>query len=112
MKDEPLTSTHVPGTTLPTPQPLHEGWTLQAVRGEVPDGIAGVTVPATVPGSAHTDLLAAGLIPDPYLDTNESSLVWAHRTDWRYATTVDVPAAEPGERVDLVMQCLDTVATV
>ncbi len=31
-------------------------------------------VPATVPGCVHTDLLAAGLIPDPYLDDNEPLL--------------------------------------
>ena len=104
--------THVPGTTLPTPEPLHEGWTLRAVGGPVPDPVAGATVPAQVPGSAHTDLLTAGLIPDPYLGTNEADLVWAHRTDWRYETTVAAPAAAEDERVDLVFQGLDTVATV
>ena len=33
-------------------------------------------MPATVPGSVHTDLLAAGCIPDPYLDDNERLLAW------------------------------------
>src|SRR5665647_3398049 len=104
-------ATHVPGTTLPALEPI-TGWTLQAVAGPVPPEIAGRTVPATVPGSAHTDLLDAGLIPDPYLDMNETDLIWAHRTDWRYTSTFVAAPAADGERVDLVMQGLDTVATV
>ncbi|MDT0268426.1 glycoside hydrolase family 2 protein [Streptomyces sp. DSM 44915] len=91
---------------------LHDGWQLTAVAGPVPEHIAGRTVPAEVPGSAHLDLLAAGLIGEPYLDRAEEELVWAHRTDWRYATTVAAPAAAADERVDLVFDGLDTVATV
>ncbi|MEU4771931.1 glycoside hydrolase family 2 protein [Micromonospora sp. NPDC023644] len=95
-----------------TRQALHEGWTLRAVPGpQVPPAIAGRPVPATVPGCVHTDLLAAGLIPDPYLDDNERGLAWIGRTDWVYETTF---AHEPGgdERVDLVCAGLDTVATL
>ena len=54
----------------------------------VPAHLAGVRVPATVPGCVHLDLLAAGLIPDPYLDGNEALVAWIGRTDWRYETTV------------------------
>ncbi|MEV4542350.1 glycoside hydrolase family 2 protein [Micromonospora echinaurantiaca] len=92
--------------------PLHEGWTLRAVPGpRVPVEIAGRTVPATVPGCVHTDLLAAGLIPDPFLDDNERALAWIGHTDWSYQTTFE---HEPGgaDRVDLVCAGLDTVATV
>ncbi|MFG2008372.1 glycoside hydrolase family 2 protein [Micromonospora sp. NPDC048868] len=95
-----------------TRQALHEGWTLRAVEGpQVPAGIAGRAVPATVPGCVHTDLLAAGLIPDPYLDDNEKQLAWIGRTDWVYETTF---THRPGgdERVDLVCAGLDTVATL
>ncbi len=91
---------------------LHDGWHLTAAAGPVPEHIAGRTVPAQVPGSAHLDLLAQGLIPDPYLDRVEEELVWAHRTDWRYATTVTAGPAAADERVDLVFEGLDTVATV
>ncbi|MEH1168869.1 glycoside hydrolase family 2 protein [Micromonospora sp. CPCC 205539] len=93
-------------------QALHDGWTLRAAAGApVPDDIAGRAVPATVPGSVHTDLLAAGLIPDPYLDDNERALAWIGRTDWVYRTTF---AHQPGDddRVDLVCAGLDTVATL
>ncbi|MGJ6965489.1 glycosyl hydrolase 2 galactose-binding domain-containing protein, partial [Streptosporangium sp. G11] len=47
---------------------LHDGWTLHQVDGGVSH------VPATVPGCVHTDLLAAGLIEDPFLDDNENRL--------------------------------------
>ncbi|RMI39604.1 beta-mannosidase [Streptomyces triticirhizae] len=91
---------------------LHDGWQLTAIAGPVPENISGRTVPAHVPGSAHLDLLNAGLINDPYQNRVEEELVWAHRTDWRYTTTVDAPAAAADERVDLVFDGLDTVATV
>lgn len=93
-------------------QDLHEGWTLRAAGGPVPDAVAGRTIPAAVPGSAHTDLLAAGLIPDPYLDRNEADLVWAHRADWQYDLTFATQEPAADERVDLVFEGLDTVATV
>ncbi|WFE27227.1 glycoside hydrolase family 2 protein [Solwaraspora sp. WMMD791] len=95
-----------------TVRPLHEGWTVRPADGfDVPDGIADRPVGATVPGCVHTDLLAAGLIPDPYLDDNETRLSWIGRTDWIYETTFDW--ADPDDaRVDLVCAGLDTVATL
>ena len=81
---------------------LHDGWTLTG---------AGEEVAATVPGCVHTDLLAAGRIPDPYLDRNEHELRWIGETDWTYATTFDWrPDGE--EQVDLVCDGLDTLATI
>ncbi|MEU0489849.1 glycoside hydrolase family 2 protein [Nocardiopsis sp. NPDC006139] len=91
---------------------LHDGWRLTATAGPVPENIAGREIPAAVPGSTHLDLLAAGLIPDPYLDAAEAELAWAHRTDWRYTLTFDADAPADGERVDLVFDGLDTIATV
>ena len=83
-------------------RPLHDGWALTG--GDV-DSVA-----ATVPGCVHTDLLAAGLIDDPYLDENEKKLAWIGRTDWVYDTVFQ---HEPGPgRTDLVCAGLDTVATV
>jgi beta-mannosidase len=90
-------------------------WIL-AVAGDQPGGppaeaAALPAVPAAVPGCVHTDLLAAGLIPDPYLDDNEDRLHWIGRTDWRYECAFDWD--DPGsERVDLVCAGLDTVATL
>ncbi|MGW3956436.1 glycosyl hydrolase 2 galactose-binding domain-containing protein, partial [Streptomyces sp. NPDC004752] len=93
-------------------QALHDGWRLSAATGPVPAHIRGEVVPAQVPGSAHLDLLAAGLIPDPYLDRAEEELAWTHRAGWRYALTFDAVAPAAGERVDLVFDGLDTVAVV
>ncbi len=93
-------------------QTLHDGWQLSVAAGPVPDGVRDARVPATVPGSTHLDLLAAGLIPDPFLDRNEESLTWMHRADWRYELTFVARAPTGNERVDLVFEGLDTVAAV
>ncbi|MEO3937485.1 glycoside hydrolase family 2 protein [Dermatophilaceae bacterium Soc4.6] len=93
-------------------QLLDEPWVLTATDGAVPDVLRGVEVAATVPGVVHTDLLAAGLIPDPYLDENEAALQWIGRTAWRYRTRLHLSPPAPGERVELVFAGLDTVAQV
>jgi beta-mannosidase len=95
---------------------LRTGWTVRAIGGNSSGRVPG-TYRAEVPGCVHTDLMAAGVIPDPYLDGNEASLSWMHDIDWRYATLIDAPtvaleALSPGERVDLVFDGIDTVATV
>ncbi|MFE7506560.1 glycoside hydrolase family 2 protein [Promicromonospora sp. NPDC057488] len=87
-------------------------WTVTATGGPVPADLAGVPVPATVPGTSHTALLEQGLIPDPYLGTNETELAWMKRATWRYATVLDEPAADDDEHVDLVFEGIDTVAGV
>lgn len=93
-------------------QSLTAGWTLRAAGGEVPPAIVAATVPATVPGCVHLDLMSAGLIPDPYLDQNEALVQWIASADWEYSTTFDwVPATVP-DCIDLVAAGLDTVATV
>lgn len=97
-------------------QQLHDGWTVRAVGGGPTDGVvpldvADHDVPATVPGVVHTDLLAAQLISDPYVDCNETDVAWIGRTGWRYETTFDWQPGTEG-RVDLVCEGLDTVACV
>ncbi|MEP6628859.1 MAG: glycoside hydrolase family 2 TIM barrel-domain containing protein [Lapillicoccus sp.] len=98
-------------TPTPTSVPVG-GWTLRALAGPAPAEVAGHDIPATVPGTVHTDLLAAGLIPDPYLDENEQQVAWIGRTGWRYAATLDLQAPAEGEHVELVFQGIDTVAEV
>jgi beta-mannosidase len=91
---------------------LHTGWELSARSGPVPGTIAGRTVPATVPGCVHTDLLAAGLIADPFLDDNATGEAWIGLTDWTYATRIHVDTPKRGVHRELVFEGLDTVATV
>ncbi|NGN63320.1 glycoside hydrolase family 2 protein [Streptomyces sp. A7024] len=78
-----------------------EGWTLRHEDA---------ALPAAVPGCVHTDLLAAGAIPDPYRGENEHAVAWVARRDWTYAN--ELPAAEGHERADLVFDGLDTVAEI
>ena len=95
--------------------PIDGGWTVHASAGPVPPELEGVRVPATVPGCVHTDLLAAGLILDPYLDENEALLSWISDVDWRYESTLtwdEEDAAAGHDVVELVAEGLDTVATV
>ena len=91
---------------------LHAGWTVSAVGDDVPAELRGVVVPATVPGCVHLDLLAAGLIPDPYLDENEAVVAWVGRTSWTYSTRFDWDVRGDGWSIDLVAEGLDTVAEV
>jgi beta-mannosidase len=93
-------------------QTLHDGWHLTATAGQIPEHVAGRTVPAVVPGSTHLDLLAAGLITDPFLDQAEEELRWIHRVDWQYQSTFTAASPDDGERVDLVFDGLDTVAEI
>jgi len=68
---------------------------------------------AAVPGCVHRDLLAHGLIPDPFRGCNELSLQWIEEHAWEYRTRFSVPPALlEDEAVDLVADGLDTVATV
>ena len=61
------------------------GWTLQL------EGRAG-RIPATVPGSVYSDLLAAGKLEDPYWRDNEDKALALMEQDFRYQLTF-VPEA-------------------
>ena len=41
-------------------------------------------LPAMVPGGVHTDLLAAGRLPDPFVADNEKRVQWVAESDWEY----------------------------
>jgi beta-mannosidase len=70
-------------------------------------------LPATVPGSVHTDLLAVGAIPDPFAADNERRVRWVAEADWeyRYTFTIDANLLSE-ERLWLVADGLDTLATI
>ncbi|GAA0436745.1 glycoside hydrolase family 2 protein [Leifsonia naganoensis] len=95
--------------------PLDDGWTLSLVDASdprVPSHVrAALPIAASVPGTVHTDLLAAGLIPDPYRDSNELTLDWIGHAEWIYRTTLhEAPPA--GDRAVLAFDGLDTIASV
>jgi beta-mannosidase len=82
-------------------------------RTPVPEAavpLIGQPVDARVPGAIHLDLLAANLIPDPLADRNEAEVAWVSRCDWRLSRTF--AATVGAERIDLVLDGVDTVASV
>lgn len=90
---------------------LPDIWQLRALEGPIPADIAGRTIPATVPGLVHVALLEAGLILDPYLDRNETTVTWIGQSSWEYATTFEW-APDGQDRHELVFDGLDTFAEV
>ncbi len=70
-------------------------------------------LPATVPGGAHTDLLALGRIPDPFVGDNERRVAWVAEADWEYRRAFAVtPELLAQPHIWLVCDGLDTLATV
>ena len=69
--------------------------------------------PAQVPGAVHTDLLAQGQIPDPYVGAPEAGLQWIGLADWEYRARFDVDAATLARaHAELAFEGLDTFAAV
>ncbi|MDX9752108.1 MAG: hypothetical protein RBT71_13595 [Flavobacteriales bacterium] len=92
------------------PQPItldiHHGWAFQRTGD-------GTWSPAAVPGTVHTDLLALGLVPDPYVGTNVDSVQWVGDTAWTYRTTVHLDdRSMQRAHIDLRFAGLDTHAEV
>ncbi|OZM80414.1 glycoside hydrolase family 2 protein [Pseudonocardia sp. MH-G8] len=88
-------------------------WAVQAGAGPVPAELAALrsAQPATVPGEVHTDLMAAGVVPDVFDGDNESALAWIGRTDWTYRAEFGWKP-DGAARQELVAEGLDTIATV
>ncbi|MCE1202341.1 MAG: glycoside hydrolase family 2 protein [Bacteroidia bacterium] len=86
-------------------RPLNEGWMLHVDSQQ--------SIKATVPGLVHTDLLSAGLIPDPYYGFNEDSLQWIGSRQWVYSLDFDIDKSILNNRnIALVFDGLDTYAQV
>ncbi|PKA44327.1 beta-mannosidase [Rhizobium sullae] len=88
---------------------LRSGWTLSCNdtgRPGLPESI-----PATVPGCVHLDLLANRLIPDPYPDVNEITNDWIGKSEWVYRCSFEA-ACDEGKAHELVFDGLDTITTI
>ncbi len=90
-------------------QTLDTGWTLSRLRAPSNAPALPNSIPASVPGNVHLDLMAAQLITDPYLDVNEISQDWIGRAAWRYRLAFDWDGKD-AERIDLACLGLDTAA--
>ncbi|RKS01554.1 glycoside hydrolase family 2 protein [Flavobacterium sp. 102] len=70
-------------------------------------------LPAKVPGTVHTDLLANQIIPDPFFGANEKQLQWIENEDWQYQTTFAISKEELNhQNTILQFDGLDTFAEV
>jgi len=71
-------------------------------------------LPATVPGTVHTDLMANKRIEDPFYRLNELDVRWVEECDWIYRRTFDLPAeALSASRAGFLdFDGLDTFATI
>lgn len=73
-----------------------------------------ISIPGSVPGVVHTDLISAGIIKeDPYYRFNELEQSWVSKeTCWRYEAEIDVGQFIHDEDIFLHLTGLDTVATL
>ncbi len=73
---------------------------------------------ATVPGCNFTDLLANGLIDDPFYRDNENSLQWIEQQDWHYRKSFWLEQSwltesqQAGQGIELVAEGLDTFCDI
>lgn len=68
---------------------------------------------ASVPGCVHTDLLALGMIPDPFYGDNEKHLQWIGEKNWEYRRTFEVGSGMLDAcHTELIMEGVDTYAEV
>ena len=70
-------------------------------------------VEASVPGVIHTDLLAAGVISEPYFGFNELDQHWVALDNWTYTRNFTLAAnVSSHSAVWLVFEGLDTIANI
>jgi len=70
-------------------------------------------LPAAVPGTVHTDLLANEIIEDPFYRLNEHDVQWIDKVKWEYKTTFIVEKEIlQKDRVELDFKGLDTYADI
>lgn len=85
---------------------LHQNWQFRQVGTQH-------WMPATVPGTVHTDMMANGKIDDPYYRLNEREVQWIDKVDWEYKSIFSVEASLlEKQNITLVFEGLDTYARV
>ncbi|KAL8298218.1 hypothetical protein RB597_006885 [Gaeumannomyces tritici] len=92
--------------------PLDKGWEFRQADKKDAEFLPVAQFPTNV----HLDLLAHGLIPDPFVGKNETDVLWIGEAQWTYRTTFSTPAppsgSDGGARAVLAFDGLDTFATV
>jgi beta-mannosidase len=105
-----------PVPAVPLSISLNSGWEVRLASN---DAVAAAHpqatrwLPAAVPGAVQTDLMAAGLLADPWAGDNEGAAQWVGLSDWQYRTEFTADAALlTRSHIDLVFEGLDTLAMV
>ena len=96
---------------------LNGAWEFKAIDayGALPTQHSGAKewMPAHVPGTVHTDLMANGVIPDPFYRTNEIDVQWIDSVRWLYRRSFTIPEAILREKtIRLRAEGLDTYARI
>src|SRR5215217_8685170 len=77
------------------------------------DAAGSLWLPATVPGTVHTDLLKNKRIPDPFYRDNETKVQWVAEKNWDYQTHFNIRKDQlANKHIELVFEGLDTYADV
>ncbi len=68
---------------------------------------------AEAPLTAHTNLLANKLIPDPFMGVNEREVQWVNESEWWYRKEIELtPDVISKDVVEIAFESLDTFATI
>jgi beta-mannosidase len=71
------------------------------------------SIPALIPGSTYTNLLANGAIPDPFFGENNGKVQWVADKTWHFERTFRVPDdLRSKQNIELACHGLDTLATI
>jgi len=76
------------------------------------NGAGNVSTTGSVPGQVHTDLMAAGIIQDPYFGFRDMEYLWIPYDDWTYSHSFKLGDLPAGSTVLLVAEGIDTAASI
>ncbi|KAF7961098.1 hypothetical protein EAE96_000765 [Botrytis aclada] len=103
------TSSNMPEHTI---IPIDKNWTFKQADNEDSKFLPVAQFPTNV----HLDLIANGIIEDPFMGKNENDVQWIGETVWIYRTTFSSPTIssedKSGTKAVLAFDGLDTYATV
>ncbi|KAI9648668.1 Beta-mannosidase B [Ciborinia camelliae] len=92
--------------------PVDKNWTFKQADNEDSKFLPVAQFPTNV----HLDLIANGIIQDPFMGKNENDVQWIGETVWIYKTTFSSPAISAEDKASvkavLAFDGLDTYATV
>jgi beta-mannosidase len=95
-----------------TVTPIDKGWTFKQAANEESKFLPVAQFPTNV----HLDLIANGIIADPFIGKNENDVQWIGEAVWVYKTTFPSPKLAAEQRSNakavLAFDGLDTYATV